>query len=61
MISFGEHEYKILNASSISKVSFKKNYIIRLNEGVTDEYMLRRIRDRDSIMMKVKLQGLRAL
>lgn len=61
LISFAEHEHKVKNSESISKLSFRKNYIINLNEGVTDEYIMRRISNRDSLVMKHKLQGLRAL
>lgn len=46
---------------SISKFSFKKNYIFRLNEGVTDEYMLRRMRNGESFLIKHQLGGLRSL
>ena len=59
LVVFSEHEHKI--QTKITKINFSKNYLLQLNESVTDEYIMRRISNRESLIANQKLDGLRPL
>jgi hypothetical protein len=61
LVTFAEQKNKIQKEGTITKFSFAKNYKLKLNESMTDEYVLRYINNRESVIMQQKLAGLCSL
>lgn len=60
LITTAHYEHKIPQGA-IGEQHFRTNYVMGLNEAISDEYILRRSNPRESALVRQKLEGLRAL